>query len=94
MASITKFEIKKSKSFVLKTSKIFAIMNKRKTAKKQTHLTWENPNYKVVAMVEFQTSYNGFLNFLSYDVWSCHSINGSIKFYDSQPYKVSHMTRT
>ena len=25
---------------------------------------------KVVAMEEFQTSYNGFLNFLGYDVWS------------------------
>ena len=30
----------------------------------------EKRNYKVVAMEEFQTSYNGFLNFLAYDFWS------------------------
>ena len=44
-------------------------------------------------MEEFQTSYNGFLNFLGYD-FSSRSINGSIKLYESQPYMVSHVTRT
>ena len=29
----------------------------------------EKLNYKVVAMEEFQTSYNGFVNFLGYDFW-------------------------
>ena len=35
-----------------------------------TFLRGEKRNYKVVAMEEFQTSYNGFLNFLGYDFWS------------------------
>ena len=47
-------------------------------------------------MEEFQTSYNGFLNFLTLATIFGHvySINGSIKFYESQPYMGSHVTRT
>ena len=36
----------------------------------QDILREEKLNYKVVAMEEFQTSYNGFLNFLGNDFWS------------------------
>ena len=57
-------------------------------------LRGEKLNYKVVAMEEFQTSYNKFLNFLNHDDHGrvC-SINGFIKFFESQPYMVSHVTR-
>ena len=30
----------------------------------------ENPNYKVVAMEEFQTSHNRFFHFPGYDFWT------------------------
>ena len=57
----------------LRRKEFWSVFNKKAhyfEKNEKIYIKGEKLNYKVVAMEEFQTSYNGFLNFLGYDFWS------------------------
>ena len=55
-------------------------------------LRGENLDYKVVAMESSKRHIMSFLTSLAVIFGHVHSLNGSIRFYESQPYLVRHVT--